>query len=470
MEIWVYSLSGNDIPDFLGSHWEALEWLKGLGFRINPNNRSCRTIDEVIDYYEHWVEARHNLPYEADGVVVKVSSLALQDKLGVVGREPRWAIAYKFPAEQAITKLLNIGINVGRTGSLNPYAILEPVIVSGATVKHASLHNEEDIQRKDIRIGDWVTIERAGDVIPHVVGPIIASRPVASIPFKMPDYCPICETQIIKSDEDAMHRCPNTACPAQFFELLKHFVSKSAMDIDGLGERWCQVLISEGLVKQISDVYCLKKDQLLALDRIGDKLADKILSNIEISKKRPLPRILFALGIFHVGSEIADLLCSNFNSIKTLAQADQSDLEDITGIGPKIAESITNYFSVPANMAVIRLLSEAGVKLEQEVPANSLSDNKQTKEWEGLTFVITGTLSSMTRREAESRVKELGANTTSSVTKNTDYLVAGESAGSKLSTATRLGTPILDESHFISFLENPSADPCLLYTSDAADE
>ena len=231
------------------------------------------------------------------------------------------------------------------------------------------------------------------------------------------------------------------------------------MDIDGLGERWCQILISEGLVNQISDVYCLKKDQLLALDRMGDKLADKILNNKEISKNRPLPRILFALGIFHVGAEIADLLCRKFNSIETLAQADQYALEDIAGVGPKIAESITNYFSVHTNMTVIRLLSEAGVKLEQEVPADNLSDNKQAKEWEGLTFVNTGTLSSMTRREAESCVKELGGNTASSVTKNTDYLVAGESAGSKLSTATRLGTHILDESDFISFIENPSADP-----------
>ena len=459
MEIWVYSLGLHGDQFTPDHHWDSLEWLKTFGFRVNPHNMQCKSLNEVFDYYRNWVSQRHNLPYQTDGVVIKVDPLDDQQTLGIVGREPRWAIAYKFPAEQAITKLLDIGINVGRTGSLNPYAILEPVIVSGATVKHASLHNEEDIQRKDIRVGDWVTIERAGDVIPHVVGPISDRRPVESIPFKMPDYCPICETQIIKSDEDAMHRCPNTACPAQFFELLKHFVSKSAMDIDGLGERWCQVLISEGLVHQISDVYCLKKDQLLALDRMGHKLADKILSNIEISKKRPLPRILFALGIFHVGAEIADLLCGNFNSIKTLAQADQADLEDIPGIGPKIAESITNYFGVTANMAVIRLLSEAGVKLEQEVPADNLSDSKQTKEWEHLTFVITGTLSSMTRREAESRVKELGGNTTSSVTKNTDFLIAGESAGSKLSTASRLGTPILDESHFISFLENPSADP-----------
>ena len=283
MEIWVYSLGQNENGLTPDNHWDSLEWLKSLGFRVNPHNLRCTSLREVFDYYSNWVVERHNLPYQTDGVVIKVDLFNDQQNLGIVGREPRWAVAYKFPAEQAITKLLDIGINVGRTGSLNPYAMLQPVIVSGATVRHASLHNEEDIQRKDIRIGDWVTIERAGDVIPHVIGPISERRTVEAIIFKMPEYCPICNTRVIKLDEDAMHRCPNTGCPAQFFELLKHFVSKSAMDIDGLGEKWCQTLISEDLVHQVSDIYSLKKDQLLALDRMGDTLADKILSYIASS-------------------------------------------------------------------------------------------------------------------------------------------------------------------------------------------
>ena len=241
----------------------------------------CRTLDEIYDYYQSWLECRHDLPYEVDGVVIKVAPFAYQDALGVVGREPRWAVAWKFPAEQAVTQLLDIGINVGRTGSLNPYAILEPVVVSGATVKQASLHNEEDIHRKDVRILDWVTIERAGDVIPHVVGPVIARRTGEEKVFRMPAHCPECGTGVVKPEVEAMHRCPNTSCPVRFFELLKHFVSKGAMDIDGLGEQWCRALIYNEIVGDVSDLYYLGKDQLMGLERMGDKLATKIMTNIE---------------------------------------------------------------------------------------------------------------------------------------------------------------------------------------------
>ena len=452
MAIWVYSLNteitGNDAPV---GHFEALEWLQTLGFMINPNNRICHSIDEVMEFHEHWVEARHQLPYEADGVVVKVSSLALQDRLGVVGREPRWAIAYKFPAEQATTRLLEIGINVGRTGSLNPYAILEPVLVGGTTVQHASLHNEEDIRRKDIRVGDMVTIERAGDVIPHVLGPVLAERPVDSEEFSMPSNCPECLTAIVKPDDEAMHRCPNTSCPAQFFELLKHFVSKGATDIDGLGEQWCRIFIDQGLVSDLADLYSLKKDQLLELDRMGDKLATRILANIEDSKQKPLPRLLFALGIIHVGSEIADLLTQAYNSIDEISNATEEELAEIPGIGPKIAESITSYFQVEANQLVVEKLRVGGVKLEQE---------PRTVSAEGLplagqTFVVTGTLAGFSRSEAQSRIKDLGGKITSSVTKNTDYVVVGESPGSKLAAAERLGTEVLDEEKFVEFLANP---------------
>ena len=451
MAIWVYSLSGAGISAPVEDHWEALEWLKGLGFRVNPHNRVCHTVEEVIDFYDHWVDARHDLPYEADGVVVKVSSLALQDELGVVGREPRWAIAYKFPAEQVVTKLLQIGINVGRTGSLNPYAVVEPVVVSGATVQHASLHNEEDIHRKDIRLGDWVTIERAGDVIPHVLGPVLERRTGDEQEFHMPAQCPVCGTDIVKPDDEAMHRCPNTSCPAQFFELLKHFVSKGATDIDGLGERWCKILIDEGLVTDLAGLYTLQKDDLLKLDRMGDKLATRILANIEASKQKPLPRLLFALGIIHVGSEVAELLTQAYNSIDEIAAATEEELAEIPGIGPKIAASIASYFNIEANLSVIEKLRAAGVTLKQEARQ---TDN-QDLPLSGKNFVVTGTLSGFSRSAAESRIKDLGGKITSSVTRNTDYVVVGESPGSKLAAAERLETTILNEEAFVELLANP---------------
>ncbi|MCI0788545.1 MAG: NAD-dependent DNA ligase LigA [Chloroflexi bacterium] len=454
MAIWVYSLTGAGAPPPVEGHWEALDWLKSLGFRINPHNRICSTIEEVIDFYDHWVEARHDLPYEADGVVVKVSSLALQDALGVVGREPRWAVAYKFPAEQAVTRLLEIGINVGRTGSLNPYAVLEPVVVSGVTVRNASLHNEEDIHRKDIRVGDLVTIERAGDVIPHVLGPVLSERPKGAKKYKMPAKCPVCRTAIVKPDDEAMHRCPNTSCPAQFFELLKHFVSKGAADIDGLGERWCQVLIDQGIVTDLADLYTLTKDQLLQLDRMGDKLATRIMANIEASKQKPLPRLLFALGIIHVGSEVAELLTQAYNSIDEIAAATEEELAEIPGIGPKIAASIATYFQAAASKTVIEKLRAAGVTLKQEPRQVSAVGLPLT----GRTFVVTGTLSGFSRSESESRIKALGAKVTSSVTRNTDYLVVGESPGSKLAAAERLGTAILDETAFAELLANPPVE------------
>ena len=457
MQIWVYSLNSTEGVEFLEGHWEALEWLSNVGFRINPENRLCHTIEEVHDYYQSWLERRHDLPYEADGVVVKVSPLAMQERLGVVGREPRWAIAYKFPAEQAVTRLISIGINVGRTGSLNPFADLEPVVVSGATVRHASLHNEEDIQRKDIRIGDTVIIERAGDVIPQVVGPVLSQRTGEEQVFYMPEHCPECETQVVKNDDDAMHRCPNPSCPAQFFELLKHFVGKNAADIDGLGERWCRILIDQGMISDLADLYSLEKDRLLALERMGDKLATRILDNIEASKRRPLPRMLFALGITHVGAEVADLLSQNYLGIEKLAQATEEDLTVIEGIGPKIAESIVSWFQDADNRAVVDKLLAAGVRLKQDsLPAPVAAAPSGDAPFGGLTFVVTGTLSSFSRKDAEGRIKALGGKVTSSVTKKTSYVVVGESPGSKVATAEKLGTAILDEEAFLKMLESPA--------------
>ena len=457
MHIWVYSLGDIGETDRPNGHWDSLQWLNGLGFRINPANRICHTLEEAVDYYHSWMEKRHDLPYEIDGVVIKVDPFAYQDSLGVVGREPRWAIAFKFPAEQAVTRLLDIGINVGRTGSLNPYAILEPVVVSGVTVRQASLHNEEDINRKDIRIGDWVTVERAGDVIPQVVGPILDRRTGQEQVFKMPANCPVCGTQVVKPESEAMHRCPNTSCPVQFFELLKHFVSKGAMDIDGLGEQWCNILIENGLVKDVAGLYRLDKDELLKLDRMGDKLATKIMTNIEVSKQRPLHRVLFALGIIHVGSEIAELLTQRYASLNEMAEATPEELTEIPGIGPKIAESVVDYFAVALNQQVLKALGDAGVVLHHDI--QDVQETSDDLPFSGKSFVVTGTLSGFTRREAEDRIKTLGGNVASAVTRKTDYLVAGESPGSKVAAAGRLGTEILDEAAFLELMDQPLTEP-----------
>ena len=457
MHIWVYSLGDIGETDRPNGHWDSLQWLNGLGFRINPENRICHTLEEAVDYYHSWMEKRHDLPYEIDGVVIKVDPFAYQDSLGVAGREPRWAIAFKFPAEQAVTRLLDIGINVGRTGSLNPYAILEPVVVSGVTVRQASLHNEEDINRKDIRIGDWVTVERAGDVIPQVVGPILDRRTGQEQVFKLPANCPVCGTPVVKPESEAMHRCPNTSCPVQFFELLKHFVSKGAMDIDGLGEQWCNILIENGLVKDVAGLYRLDKNELLKLDRMGDKLATKIMTNIEVSKQRPLHRVLFALGIIHVGSEIAELLTQRYASLNEMAEATPEELTEIPGIGPKIAESVVDYFAVALNQQVLKALGDAGVVLHHEI--QDIQEAADDLPFSGKSFVVTGTLSGLTRREAEDRIKILGGNVASAVTRKTDYLVAGASPGSKVAAAGRLGTEILDEAAFLELMDQPLTEP-----------
>ena len=456
LDIYIYSQGHTENGSMPDDHWDSLQKLRELGFKINPHNVRCRTLEEVEAIYVSWLEKRHSLPYQADGLVVKVNDFQYQDILGYVGREPRWAIAYKFPAEQATTRLLDISINVGRTGSMNPSAILEPVNVSGAMVKMATLHNEEDIRRKDIRIGDWVIVERAGEVIPQIVGPVTARRTGEERIFRMPENCPECGTEVVKPDAEAMHRCPNTTCPAQFFELLKHFVSKGAMNIDGLGERWCRILIDTGPVKDVADLYYLTKEQLLALDRMGDKLATKIMDHIEISKGRPLSRVLFALGVLHVGSEIADLLAQRYSDIDRLSRATEEELTAIPGIGPKIAASIIAYFSVDLNLQAIQKLHRAGVELSRKVVSGEGFgqglDGAGELPLAGRSFVLTGTLTSMPRSRAESRIKELGGSVSSNVTKKSNYLVVGEEPGSKLEAAERLGTQLLNEEEFLELM------------------
>jgi DNA ligase (NAD+) len=447
LDIFVYGLGwaeGRAVPE---THWEIMQYLKSLGFKTNPNIALCHTIAEAKAYYAKWVESQETLPYEADGVVVKINSIPFQAELGNVGREPRWAIAYKFPAVQGTTRLLDIGINVGRTGSLNPYAILEPVQVGGVTIKHAALHNEEDIHRKDIRIGDWVVIQRAGEVIPEIVEPIVSRRTGKEKIFHMPGTCPVCGAEVIKPEGEAMHRCTNAACPAQALERIKHFASRGAMDIEGIGEKMSQALFYAGLIKDVGDLYYLTKDKLLSLERMADKSATNILNSIEKSKSRPLPRVIFALGIPNVGEETAELMVEHYNSLDELSRATPEKLEEIPSIGPKIADSIVAFFRQKQNKGIIEKLREAGVKLEAE------KAKRKDLPLAGIEFVITGRLEVSPRQEAEAKVKALGGKAGSDVTRKTNYLVVGEEPGSKLARAQALGTKILTEVEFLELLK-----------------
>jgi DNA ligase (NAD+) len=446
LDIFVYGLGwaeGKAVPE---THWEIMQYLKSLGFKINPNIALCHTIDEAKAYYAKWVRNEETLPYEADGVVVKINSIPFQVELGNVGREPRWAIAYKFPAVQGTTRLLEIGINVGRTGSLNPYAILEPVQVSGVTIKHAALHNEEDIHRKDIRIGDWVVIQRAGEVIPEIVEPIVSRRTGKEKIFHMPKTCPVCGAEVIKPEGEAMHRCTNAACPAQALERIKHFVSRGAMDIEGVGEKMSQILFEAGLIKDAGDLYYLTKDQLISLERMADKSAANILNSIEKSKNRPLPRVIFALGIPNIGDETAELLAEHYSSLEELGRATPEELQEIPSIGPKISDSIVAFFRQKQNKAIIEKLRKAGVKLEAE------KAERRDLPLAGLEFVITGRLETFPRPEAEAKIKALGGKAGSDVTRKTNYLVVGEDPGSKLARAQALGTKTLTEAEFLKLL------------------
>ena len=449
LDIFIYGLGwteGKAVPD---THWEIIQYLKSLGFKINPSIALRRSLDEAEKYHQSWVESREKFPYEADGIVVKVNSIALQQELGTVAHEPRWAIAYKFPAIQGTTRLIDIGINVGRTGSLNPYAILEPVRVGGVVISSAALHNEEDIHRKDIRIRDWVVVQRAGEVIPEIVEPIVSRRTGKEKIFHMPGRCPVCGSEVIKPEGEAMHRCTNAACPSQALERIKHFVSRGAMDIDGVGEKLCQALFEAGLVKDAADLYYLTKEQLLGLERMADKSASNVLNSIEESKDRPLARVIFALGILHVGEQYAELLAETFNSIDDLAKASEEDLLSLPSIGPRIAESIVAFFRQERNRQIIEKLRKARVRLKRE----KVKEARPKKlPLAGLEFVLTGKLESFSRSEAEAKIKALGGKAGSDVTKKTSYVVVGADPGSKLAKAEKLEIETLSEAGFLDLL------------------
>lgn len=443
LDIWVYQLGWADgaTPQ---SHWETLHWLGEIGFRINTEIERLESIDIVETHYRKWAERRHELEYEIDGIVVKIDNKTLWDELGYVGREPRWAIAYKFPPIQATTKLLRIAINVGRTGSLNPFAILEPVQVGGVIVKQATLHNEDDVRRKDIREGDTVIVQRAGDVIPQVVGPVLEKRTGKERVYRMPKTCPACGSEASRPPGEAMSYCTNISCPAQQFRWLTHFVG--VMDIEGLGERWVSVLLDRDMIQDPADIYFLTRDQLISLDRMGPVLADKILANIEASKGRGLAHLLVALGIRHIGWETAQALANHFGTLDAIVSASVEELQATEAIGPKIAESVHAYFRDARKMRIIEKLKKAGVRTEQK------RERGIEGPLTGQSFVFTGTLTLMPRSKGEALVASLGAEAASSVTRKTTYLVAGTDPGSKLQKAQSYDIPILDEDALLRIL------------------
>jgi len=452
LDIYIYMLGYAEDKATPPTHWETMEYLKSLGFKINPNNQLLASIEAVEEYYSKWVERRESLPYEADGIVVKINQIGLQERLGDIGREPRWAVAYKFPAVQGTTVLKSIEISVGRTGTLNPYAVLEPVAVGGVTIKHAALHNEDDIRRKDIRIGDTVVIQRAGEVIPQVVGPVVGKRTGREKTFKMPQRCPVCGSEAIKHQGEAMYYCSNAACPAQAQQRIEHFSSRGAMDIEGIGEAQSVILYNHGLVKNAAELYKLKEKraELLKLENTGEKSVDNLLKAIEESKERPLARLIFALGIRHIGGETAEILARRFGSIDKLSKASRDELMEIEAIGPKIADSILAFFRQEENRQIIQGLKEAGVRLEEKGKTEKLPLS-------GKEFVITGRLESFSRQEAEEKIKALGGTAKDNVTKKTAYLVVGtDPGGTKLAKAQELGTTQIDEKKLLSILEGKS--------------
>jgi DNA ligase (NAD+) len=441
LSIWCYGIGASE---GLGhaTHHESIEWLRAHGFKVNQDVELHRDIDSVLAACRQWEERREGLDYEIDGVVVKINDYETQGMLGVVGREPRWAIAFKFAPTTAVTKLEKIGVNVGRTGNLIPFAILEPVQVGGVTVSKATLHNEEDLVRKDIREGDQVVIMRAGDVIPQVVSPVTQRRDGSERPYVPPDRCPACGTKTVKPEGEVWTRCPNRSdCPGQILQALKHFTSKGAMDIDGFGEKLVYRFYNEGLVRSLPDVYRLTVERLEPLEGFQHRSAENLVDAIERSKGQPFNRVLYALGIPGIGYVNARAIAAHFGSIDLLMEASAGDIEEVEGIGPVLAATIRETMDEPRNQELIEELRQIGLQFEQERALTGGGEPPLA----GKTFVLTGTLERMTREEATARIEELGGKVTGSVSKKTDYVVAGESPGTKLEKAQDLERTVIDE-------------------------
>lgn len=433
-----------------GSHHDLLALLKGLGLPVNEHTRRLATIGDVVDFCAAWTERRETLDYEIDGVVVKVDDFAYQELLGAISNAPRWAIAYKFPAREATTRLLDIVVNVGRTGAIKPEAVLEPVAIGGVTVSQATLHNEGYVRSRDIRIGDLVLVKRAGDVIPQVLRPLPEVRTGTEQPWQMPTLCPACGSPLQRLPEEADYYCVSNDCPAQFIRLLEHFAARSAMDIEGLGSKLAVQLAQAGVVRHLADLYRLTTADLVGLEGFAEKKAENLIQGIDASRRRPLARLLFGLGIRHVGKTTAELLVTRYASLDALAAASVEDMEAIAGIGHVTAESVYDWFRVPDNQAVVRALQAHGVNT-QRLPEEPREGTEGPLA--GKTFVLTGTLPTLKRAEAQERIQAAGGRVSGSVSRQTDFVVAGEAAGSKLEAATRLGIPILDEAALVALLE-----------------
>lgn len=422
---------------------ELLQTLPKFGLRVNPHYRRCRDVEEVIEFFKVMEGRREELEYEIDGIVVKVNDFSLRKKLGEKSRSPRWAVAYKFPARQATTRIKEIVVQVGRTGALTPIAILEPMKLAGATIRRATLHNQDEIEKKDVRIGDVVLIERAGDVIPEVVKPITEERTGTEREFSMPSYCPVCGSKVVQPEGEVIYRCLNISCPARIKQSIWHFASKGAADIDGLGGKLVNLLVEEGLVKDIPDLYHLKKEELVRLERMADKSAGNLLDAIERSKKISLSRFIYAVGIRYVGEHLADVLAQNFSSIDELVGAKEEELLEIYEIGPQVASSVVDFFNDEKNRETIERLKRAGLSIRAAERVERTMPNLANKR-----FVFTGKLTGFTRREAEELVRKRGGQASSSVSSETDYVVAGEDPGSKLDKARELGVRVLSEEQF----------------------
>ena len=440
LKIYCYGLGEVKGADFQ-NHWDILDHLQKWGFRVNPLIERCSGINAAIGYHQRLEHQRHGLPYEIDGVVIKVDSLTLQERLGTKARSPRWALAYKFAATQETTRVLDILVNVGRTGAVTPMAVMEPVEVGGVTVSRATLHNEDEVARKDVRVGDTVLIQRAGDVIPEVVKVIIEERPPGTEPFRMPEKCPVCDTPLVRPEGEKVTRCPNPDCFGARTRSIMHFASKGAMDIDGLGEKIILQLVNEGLVKDVSDLYHLTTGDLVPLERFAEKSAQNIISAIESSKNPPFWRLINALGIRFVGEATAQLLAQHFQTLETLMQASEADLLQVEGVGPQVAGSIREFFDHPRNRELIAKLKEAGVKESRPEPSAG-------GPLAGKTFVFTGGLARLSREEAKALVTSRGGKVSSSVSAKTDYVVLGGDPGSKAAKAKELGVTILTEGEF----------------------
>ncbi|MBD2387140.1 NAD-dependent DNA ligase LigA [Cylindrospermum sp. FACHB-282] len=445
-------IPGRDDASIANSQWEGLELLEKMGFHVNPNHKLCSSLAEVAEYYQYWDTERLNLPYMTDGVVVKLNSFKLQEQLGFTQKFPRWAVALKYAAEEAPTRVENIAVNVGRTGALTPLAEMRPVQLAGTTVSRATLHNSDRISQLDIRIGDTVIVRKAGEIIPEVVRVIKELRPPDAQPFIMPTHCPVCSQPVVRESGEAVTRCVNASCAAILKGEIEHWVSRDALDIKGVGEKLVHQLVDKGLVHSVADLYSLTTEKFCVLERMGQKSAEKLVNAIAQSKNQPWSRVLYGLGIRHVGSVNAQLLTEKFTTVEQLERAKQSDIEGVYGIGAEIAQSVYQWFRISANQTLISRLQETGLQLATTEEAKAVGDENQ--KLAGKTFVVTGTLPTLKRDEAKALIQKAGGKVTDSVSKKTDFLVVGEDAGSKLEKAQALGITQLTEAQLLELLQD----------------